>query len=47
MKIGHIFNIMVGSPGDVTHIAKRAIECINNWNILNSYDKSIALVPHH
>lgn len=38
---------MVGSPGDVTHIAKRAIECINNWNILNSYDKSIALVPHH
>ncbi len=47
MKIGHIFNIMVGSPGDVTHIAKRAIECINNWNILNSYDKNIALVPHH
>ena len=38
---------MVGSPGDVTHIAKRAIECINNWNILNSYDKNIALVPHH
>lgn len=47
MKIGHIFNIMVGSPGDVTHIAKRAIECINNWNVLNSYDKNIALVPHH
>lgn len=47
MKIGHIFNIMVGSPSDVTHIAKRAIECINNWNILNSYDKNIALVPHH
>ncbi len=47
MKIGHIFNIMVGSPGDVTHIAQKAIECINNWNILNSYDKNIALVPHH
>lgn len=47
MKVGNIFNIMVGSPGDVTNIAKRAIECINNWNILNSYDKNMALVPHH
>jgi len=47
MKIGHIFNIMVCSPSDVTNVAQRAIECINNWNILNSYDKNLALVPHH
>lgn len=47
MEIEHIFNIMVGSPSDVTNVAKKAIECINNWNILNSYDRNMALVPHH
>lgn len=38
---------MVGSPGDVTNFAQKAIECINNWNILNSYECNMALVPHH
>lgn len=47
MKKGYIFNIMVGSPSDVTDIAKRAIHLIHNWNIIHSNDKFIALVPHH
>lgn len=47
MKIGHIFNIMVGSPSDVSDIAKKAIECIHQWNTINSNDRNIALVPHH
>ena len=47
MKIGYIFNIMVGSPSDVSDIAQKAIECIHNWNTVNSNDRSMALVPHH
>lgn len=47
MKIGHIFNIMVGSPSDVADIAKKAIECIHYWNTVNSNDRNMALVPHH
>lgn len=47
MKVGHIFNIMIGSPSDVLDIAKKAIDVINNWNILNSDDKGIVLIPHH
>lgn len=47
MKVGCIFNIMVGSPSDVIDIARKAIECINHWNVLNSYDKNMALIPHH
>lgn len=30
MKLGHIFNIMVGSPSDVAEIAQKAIECIHH-----------------
>lgn len=47
MKVGHIFNIMVGSPSDVADIAQKAIECIHHWNTVNSNDRKIALVPHH
>ncbi len=47
MKQGYIFNIMVGSPSDVSDIAKLAIQLIHNWNIIHSSDKCIALVPHH
>lgn len=44
---GEIFNIMVGSPGDESDIARKAIECIHKWNVLNTYERHIALVPHH
>lgn len=47
MRTGHIFNIMVGSPGDVIDIARKAIEVINLWNVHHSEDKGIVLVPHH
>ena len=47
MKLGHIFNIMVGSPSDVADIAQKAIECIHHWNTVNSNDRNMALVPHH
>lgn len=47
MKLGHIFNIMVGSPSDVDDIARKAIDCIHHWNTVNSNDRNIALVPHH
>lgn len=47
MITGNIYYIMVGSPSDVVDIAKVAIECIQNWNILNSKDRRIALVPLH
>lgn len=47
MYQGFIFNIMVGSPSDVTDIAMKAVECINYWNTLNVHDHKITLVPHH
>lgn len=47
MKLGHIFNIMVGSPSDVSDITQKAIDCIHHWNTVNSNDRNIALVPHH
>lgn len=47
MKLGHIFNIMIGSPSDVSEIAQKAIDCIHQWNTINSDDRNIALVPHH
>lgn len=47
MYIGTIYNIMVGSPSDVSFIADIAVNCIHRWNTLNSNDKHIALVPHH
>lgn len=47
MRTGYIFNIMVGSPSDVTDIARKAIDVINLWNIHHSEDKGIVLVPHH
>lgn len=47
MRFGNIFDIMIGSPGDVIDIAKKAIDVINLWNVHNSEDKGIVLVPHH
>lgn len=47
MKKGYIYNIMVGSPKDVMDFVQIAIECIHKWNVLNSDDKNIALIPHH
>lgn len=47
MKLGHIFNIMVGSPSDVADIAQKAIDCIHQWNTVNANDRNMALVPHH
>lgn len=47
MFLGTIYNIMVGSPSDVSFIAEVAVNCIHRWNTLNSNDKHIALVPHH
>lgn len=47
MTTGCIFNIMVGSPNDVEEYAKIALSAIHEWNIVNSLERRIALVPHH
>lgn len=44
---GTIYNIMIGSPSDVKHIADIAVNCIHRWNTLNTNARKIALVPHH
>ena len=44
---GKIYNIMVGSPGDVKRYADIAIECIHHWNVLNTFSNCIALIPSH
>lgn len=44
---GKIYNIMVGSPSDVSAEAEVAIKVIHNWNSLHSSTHGIAVVPIH
>ena len=44
---GKIYNIMIGAPSDVLVYAEIAINCVNQWNVLNTFSNRIALIPSH